>query len=74
MYKTRRPFTTIAEMIMRVTLRVCKGECRIGGLTINNYNLRYADDVGFLAQEFQERVSKIEQASAKYGDQINVKK
>ena len=49
----------------------------VRAMAVCSYIIRYADDVVLLAssaQELQELVSRVEQASAKYGLQINVNK
>lgn len=62
----------MAEMLMQVVLEGFRGVCRIGGITNNP---EYVNDVVLLvssAQEPQELISRVDQASANYGLQINV--
>ena len=65
-------FNIIAEMVMRETWEVYTGGLQIGGRRISN--LRYADDIVFIAtsqQDLQELVDRLHTVNGKYDLVLN---
>jgi len=67
-------FNLLAEALMRRALDGYNKGFKIGGKTINNVYLRYADDIVLIAtsiKDLQELVGRLEQAGQEYNMLIN---